>query len=136
MKLTRVFKEAVLLGVIALLPATTSWALWQRNNADLAPYEVSIHDPRLEQRPLVWVDARSQEEFDKGHIPAAVRLSDEQWDTLVGDLFAVWQPESTLVVYCSAGCPSSEKIASRLREMGLEPTYFLRGGYPAWKKIQ
>lgn len=130
----RVFKEAVVIGLIALLPASLSWARWQAASKDLAPNEVVLGDSRISVDDVVWVDARNPADYDSGHITGAVLLNEEAWDSLLGGVFEVWQPDRPIVVYCNAGCQSSEKVAQRLRDMGIEPVYYLRGGYEVWKK--
>lgn len=130
----RAFREAAAIGLIALLPASISWARRQASSKELAPYEVILNDKRLSGSNVVWVDARAQTDYDNGHITGAVLLNEENWDFLLGGVFEVWQPDKPIVVYCNAGCQSSEKVAQRLRDMGMEPVYFLRDGYEAWKK--
>ena len=132
----RAIKEAAILALVALLPATVSWARWQMANKEMAPYEVVMRDDRLSGRDIVWVDARSQADFDSGHITGAVLLNEQEWDPLLSGVFEMWQPDKPIVVYCSAGCESSRKIADRLRDLGMEPVYYLRGGYDAWKKAR
>lgn len=130
----RAFKEAAIIGLIALLPASISWARWQAGNKELNPYEVILDDKRLSNSDIVWVDARAKTDYNNGHITGAVLLNEDNWGSLLGGVFEVWQPDRSIVVYCNAGCQSSEKVAQRLRDMGIEPVYYLRGGYEAWKK--
>lgn len=136
MKVFRALREAAFVATIALLPASISWARWQASSKDLAPYEVTLGDQRISTSNVVWVDARSRADYDNGHIVGAILLNEENWDSLLGSVFQAWQPETPIVVYCNAGCQSSEKIAQRLREMGIEPVYYLRGGYDTWKKAR
>lgn len=134
MKALSALRQAAILAVIAIVPATISRAHWQATSKDLASHEVVWDDNRLPDGNTVWVDARSKSDYDAGHISEAVLLNESDWDTLLGGVFEVWQPEKSIVVYCNAGCPSSEKVAACLRDMGIEPVYFLRGGYESWKK--
>lgn len=130
----KAIKEAAIIGLIAILPASLAWARWQASSADLAPFEVVLGDSRIVQDEVLWLDARPRAEFEDSHITGAVLLNEQEWDSQLVHVFDVWQPETPIVVYCDAGCQSSEKVALRLRDMGVEPVYFLRGGYDAWKK--
>lgn len=129
-------RESILLGIFAIFPSLISWAYYQRDSHDLAPYEVIVGDERLNHHDVLWLDARSEEDFIKGHVTDALLLNEKDWDEKIGGVFENWQPERPIVVYCNAGCESSRKVSDRLRDMGLEPVYFLRGGYEAWKKKQ
>ena len=130
----RTLKEAVFIVIIAIFPASLGWARWQFSSRELAHYEVLVKDARLDSPKVVWIDARSRDEFEKEHVPGAVLLNEQGWDQMLAGVFENWEPETPIVVYCEAGCQSSEKVAGRLRDLGLEPVYFLRGGYDAWKK--
>lgn len=123
------------MGLVALLPASISWARWQAGSKELRPYEVILADRRITD-DAVWVDARARPDYDNGHVAGAVMLNEDEWDSLIEGVFEIWQPGRPIVVYCNAGCPSSEKVAQRLRDMGIEPVYYLRGGYEAWKKTR
>jgi rhodanese-related sulfurtransferase len=123
--------------MIALIPSLISFGLhWKTLSVpvDLKSGEVTI-PMALQMNPTVlWVDARTRKEFDQGHIPNAVLLNEDEWNELLPSITQVWVPERPIVVYCSKHCQSSEKVAQRLRESGLSPVYFLRGGWEAWNE--
>ncbi len=83
---------------------------------------------------MLWIDARTRAEFEKGHHPGAILLNEEEWTELLWKRVEVIQAsERPLVVYCAGrACEASRKVTQRLREsMGLEEVYFLRGGWDA-----
>ena len=125
--------QALALALVALAPASWCWLHTNSVAEALQPYEVTSQDPRLPGWNPLWIDTRAREDYDGGHIDGAVLLNEEKWDGMLADVFAIWKPDRPIVVYCSAGCEQSEKVALRLRDLGLEPVYFLRGGYEAWK---
>lgn len=87
---------------------------------------------------VVWVDARSRSYYDAGHIPGAIWLSEDDWETGLDAFFAA-DPFSgkLVVVYCdSAACHSSEAVVARLKAEFGEDAFdvrYLEGGWQAWE---
>jgi rhodanese-related sulfurtransferase len=79
---------------------------------------------------VLWIDARSREQFDAAHVPGAFWLSEEVWEEKFPELLQHWNPVRSTVVYCDrGGCQLSESLARRLRTAGIQPVYYLRGGW-------
>jgi rhodanese-related sulfurtransferase len=127
-------RGAFLLLLLALFSAAASYVTLPTREDILLPFEITIKDAALASSDLVWVDARSSDYFERGHVTGALLLNDENWDAMLGSVFEAWQPSKVLVVYCDAGCSASHKVAERLREIGMDPVYVLKGGYDAWEK--
>ena len=108
--------------------ASPPWA-----EAELAAGEIRPTDARALQ--VIWIDARSAADYRTEHIPAAIYLNQEHWETGIIELMNAWltQPRP-IVVYCgSAGCGTSKRIAERLREaLPDAEIYSLKGGWDAW----
>ncbi|NDV62684.1 rhodanese-like domain-containing protein [Puniceicoccales bacterium CK1056] len=81
----------------------------------------------------LWVDARSPEAFAIGHYPGAYNINMDNWMEGVGLLLEAWDPGESIIVYCDgSSCSASRELAYRIRsELGLEPAYWLRGGWEA-----
>lgn len=96
--------------------------------------EIRLRDVAASRKSILWLDARSKSEFDKGHIPKALLLNEDHWDDLLPAVLEAWTPGSALVVYCgSEGCRASHRVAERLRsEAGLPDVHALKGGWEAW----
>lgn len=86
--------------------------------------------------PVVWIDSRKREAYEKGHLPGALLLNAEEWGELMFEHQVALQEafERPVVVYCDgAGCERSDEIARQLRELlGLEPVYVLEG---SWREL-
>lgn len=84
--------------------------------------------------PIIWIDTRSQEEFNQGHIPGALWLSPGHWPEHSLLTLATAPKDQLIIIYCGGGpCRSAEETALRLyRELRLTNLRILRGGYPAW----
>ena len=137
--MARFFREISCIIALTLLGAAFSlfsglasppWA-----EAELAAGEIRPTDARALQ--VIWIDARSAADYRTEHIPAAIYLNQEHWETGIIELMNAWltQPRP-IVVYCgSAGCGTSKRIAERLREaLPDAEIYSLKGGWDAWVK--
>ena len=98
------------------------------------PFGVTMDDVQKETAAAMWIDARSQDAFHAGHIPGALNLNRDNWETALPHLFKLYSPGKVVIVYCSTGCRESEEIANRIRDLGLEPVDVLEGGFEAWQK--
>jgi len=100
----------------------------ERTVADLAQANSSI----------LWVDARSEREFQAGHVPSAVLLNQEAWEELLPDFLALWQPGKMVVVYCDTEkCRASQEVAVRIRrELQIDDVFVLKNGWAAWQEAQ
>ncbi|MEY2520303.1 MAG: hypothetical protein QOF24_2062 [Verrucomicrobiota bacterium] len=127
----------VLLG-LALLPGIGQ-ALYYRDKVSwqtpvAASDLVTLAQARGWGSTAIWVDARPEEEFEREHVPNAVLLNEDRWNTLLPQMLAAWSPEKRVVVYCSSqSCGASREVARRLREeAGLKNVFVLGGGWEAW----
>ena len=86
---------------------------------------------------ILWVDARSPDAYAELHHDGAIHLSEDDWDSGLGDLLMGWDMDVPIVVYCDGQhCANSREIASRLRtEMGETRIYWLVGGWEVLKEI-
>ncbi len=135
-----VLRQALLLVGLAFLPAIGQ-ALFFRGNPGLSsrppdPFEVSLAQEKSWGATVLWVDARPEEEYEKGHIPGALSLNEDDWNGLLPAVLAAWGPERKIVVYCSRkSCNASHGVAERLRnEAGLKNVYVLPGGWEEWEE--
>ncbi|MEO6970696.1 MAG: rhodanese-like domain-containing protein [Chthoniobacterales bacterium] len=107
---------------------------WHQPPVDSAT--VSVAEAKSWGAAVLWVDARAEEPFAKAHVPGALRLDEDEWNTLLPGVLAAWSPERKVVVYCSrVTCNASHAVAERLRhEVQLKNVYVLEGGWEAWEK--
>jgi rhodanese-related sulfurtransferase len=133
-------RQILLLLGLAFLPAIGQ-AIYYRNVA-------SWHQPPVDAGlvsaaqakgwgdTVLWVDARPEEDFARGHIPGAMLLNEDEWDAQLRTFLTAWSPERKIVVYCSAqSCNASHAVAERLRnEAGLKDVHVLEGGWEGWQK--
>lgn len=123
----------ILLGVLsaAFHPQRASWRA-----PDPVGNEVTLSAIDQWMESVIWVDARSEGEYTKGHIPSAIWLSPEYFDANLEQLLNRWMPGERIVVYCDAlQCDASHEVADRLlNEIGLPEVYVLYEGWKSWKR--
>src|SRR6266446_1419485 len=84
---------------------------------------------KARENNLVVVDVRATEDFEKGHIPGAVNLPKDRWDTLQGLI-----RDKTNVVYCyTQQCHLAANACVRFAGRGY-PVMELEGGFEGWKE--
>ena len=71
------------------------------------------------------IDVRTNEEFNREHIPGAINLPLQDIDTIDLDL------NTTIIVYCQTGIRSKEAV-TKLVELGYTSLYNLDGGLLNW----
>lgn len=110
-----------------------------RTSGERSPLAISLTEVNaLRAERVLWIDARSEDEYATDHVPGAILLNEDDWETGFEALLHQWNPAQTLVVYCDeATCHASEAVAQRLRhEMSVESVYFLEGGWAVLREVQ
>lgn len=79
----------------------------------------------------LWIDARSAEDFARGHAVGALNLPAAEWDARIEAVLTEWTPGRAVIVYCGGNdCHASETVARRLREeLGLGDVRVLTDGW-------
>jgi rhodanese-related sulfurtransferase len=96
-----------------------------------APIKIDLAITKeMYDRGIIFIDARDEEEFAKGHIKGAtVAPSTPELVQLFPDR------SSAIVTYCSgAECDVSQELADELMEWGYERIFVFEGGWPEWEK--
>src|SRR5689334_23371133 len=84
---------------------------------------------KKEEDNLVVVDVRAAEDFTKGHIPGAVNVPKENWDSPQG-----LAKDKTNVVYCyTQQCHLAANACAQFAGKGF-PVMELEGGFEQWKE--
>lgn len=78
---------------------------------------------------VVVIDVREAEDYEQGHIPGAVNLPADRWDSFQG-----LAKDRQNVLYCySHVCHLAAKAAAKFAAEGY-PVMEMDGGFKAWKK--
>jgi rhodanese-related sulfurtransferase len=102
---------------------------------EIGPNEIRVEDARV--LDVIWIDARSAEDFADRHIPGALFYDQSDPSGSMAQVLEQWlQVPRVIVVYCAdEGCGTSRKLAEELRQNLPEAEiYSLRGGWEAWSE--
>lgn len=137
-----------------VLPAPTEWKEEDGDQALFDQYVYSIEKLKAEYDNVIVLDARSQEAYDKGHLPNAVRATWQEWSNVevkqdsgewahiqsydnLSKIFGNLGIDGTkpVVIYTDtqAGWGEEGRQLWTFRVFGLTNTYILNGGIKAWK---
>lgn len=124
---------ATVLATAALVLDSRARALFSEK---LKPDEITLTAARLLQGSLLWIDARHGSDYTADHIPGALPLDLDNWDTQIAEVIGHWQPGMQVVVYCDdSACGSSRQVVQRLRrDYEFDNVWLLHGGWSAWQK--
>ena len=133
----RVFREVLLLALLALGPALVSGAVQLKWRTSPAPREgeVSVALARQWGVKVLWVDARARAKFERKSIAGAVPLNVEEWETRVAKFLDEWDPDKAVVVYGDGSGDNAVEVAHRLKEeLKLDGIWVLQGGWDEWTR--
>ena len=83
---------------------------------------------------VVFLDARSPELYDEGHIQGALNLSWEDFDTRFAETLRDFPVETTFVTYCDGeGCGLSRELAMAMLERGYNEVRVLMNEWTLWQ---
>ena len=105
--------------------------------SDYAPGAITMTPEELQGllaagSPVALVDVREPAEQDRGRIPHAYSMPGE---SVVMDL-AELPVGSRIVVYGNRAGRHARRVAVFMRYRGLDDTWVLQGGWPAWQEHQ
>jgi len=153
-----ILKQALLLLVLAISIALVvnqfspvGIALigqWDQDKGVISAHaKDEIHDSRLvidnikiaklsyDGGKTLFVDARSNDDYNEGHIKGAISLPVGEFDERVGNLLDDYSPDQSIITYCSGRtCEDSHRLAQMLIDLGYENVSIMIDGFPGWKE--
>ncbi|MBI2877650.1 MAG: rhodanese-like domain-containing protein [Candidatus Tectomicrobia bacterium] len=83
---------------------------------------------------VVFIDARSAEEYASGHIPQSICLPHASFAEIYPLIQQALSPKATLITYCEGErCGLSDHLRERLSREGFKDVRVLSGGWLAWR---
>ena len=88
----------------------------------------------FDKENVLFVDARSQNHYENGHIPGAVSLPVGQFEERIEFFLNRYPPEQPIVTYCSGRtCEDSHNLAQLLSGLGFTNVRIFIEGLPGWE---
>ncbi len=115
-------------GVVTALPKNDHFS------ADLEIGDLKLAKEMYDSGSFLFVDARSPEDYEAGHIREAISLPIGQFDEVIHDFLDQYTPETRIVTYCSGrNCGDSHQLAQILLDFGYSRVNVLIDGFSEWK---
>jgi rhodanese-related sulfurtransferase len=125
-------------AIVTLTPEQRLAERVKRNGLQLVNKNQAVnlfHDPRFKQNTVVFVDARDESNYQKGHIPGAYEFDPYHPDKYFTAILPICRAAEQIVVYCTGGdCDDSETAAILLRDVGIanRKLFVYGGGITEW----
>ncbi len=101
---------------------------------DLEISDVSSAKRIWDASKTLYVDARSRQDYEAGHIAGAVSLPLGEFDIHIDTFIMQYPPEQPMVTYCSGRtCEDSHNLAQLLMDFGYSDVKVFIDGYPGWE---
>ena len=82
----------------------------------------------------LFVDARSRDDYESGHIPGAISLPVGQFNEQIESFLNQYSPDQPIVTYCSGRtCEDSHQLARLLSDVGFNEVRIFIDGFPGWE---
>jgi rhodanese-related sulfurtransferase len=110
-----------------------------RAKNDVVTGKFEIEDPAMAKQifdlgKTLFIDARSGDQYNEGHIPGAESLPIGRFDELIDALMERHSTEQSIVTYCSGRtCEDSHYLAQLLMDFGYGDVKVFIDGYPGWE---
>ena len=118
---------------------TTTGVITAKAQNDVVSGKLEIEDVILVKKIFdngnaLFVDARTRDDYDDGHIPGAVSLPIGQFDEMIDPFLDQYDVEQPIVAYCSGRtCEDSHNLAQLLLDLGYSDVKVFIDGYPGWE---
>ena len=107
----------------------------QHDNSAVREISIGNADEVLMQGRSLLVDARSESDFEQGHIKGAVNLYEKEFDEWIDDFLSRTDPETKIITYCNGiHCSLGRELAEKFFSVGYNNVYYLTNGLTSWKK--
>jgi rhodanese-related sulfurtransferase len=125
-------KTLMCLTALVIL-STAAWAANARFNFQVITAEDLKAEMESGGSRVLVVDARTAEEFRRGHLPGAINIPPRSFADMAGYLPA--NKRTPLVFYCRGyNCTLSQSAAIEALRAGYTNIRLFRGGFPEWSK--
>ena len=95
---------------------------------------VDIAKQYYDQGKVLFVDARSALDYQKGHVKGAISVPVGEFDEHIDTFLDKYSPQNPMIIYCNGrSCMDSHHLAEMLMGFGYERVSVMIDGFPGWK---
>lgn len=96
--------------------------------------EITIEEAQKFLNNAIIIDARSEQDYESGHIPRSINIPTKSFDNYIEKIFEI--PQDTLIIiYCEGiHCNLSHILAEKLKTFGFKNIRIMFEGIEGWKK--
>ena len=109
----------------------------EKNEIDLDNLEIgdiALAKELYDSQKFLFVDARTGDDYDEGHIKGAISLPVGQFDEKIEAFLEQYPPEKAIITYCSGRtCEDSHNLAQLLLAVGYTKINVFIDGFPGWE---
>ena len=121
----------IVVSIVALLFAASAVQAQSPTEVEGATTVDVATAKTLFDRDVPFLDVRSSNRYDAGHIPGAANLSTALTES---ELAEVAGNDQEVVIYCGgSNCHRSSGVCKRAVSWGWKKVYYFRDGYPGWE---
>lgn len=101
---------------------------------DLEIGDATIAKRLYDSGNALFVDARSREDYEYGHIKGAISLPVKEFDAFIDGFLEFYSLDRPIITYCSGRtCEDSHHLAQLLIYRGYENVSVFIDGFPGWE---
>jgi rhodanese-related sulfurtransferase len=120
-------------GLPLFRPHSSPRSILEKNNQGEGTISLTILLEKLKQPGVIIIDARSQEEYQAGHLPGAINVPYSELFEESGLILQKIPFDMEIITYCEGiECSIAEDLASFLKESGFENVKVFAGGWEEW----
>ncbi len=120
------------------LPLVGDWspeAQLRLDSGDSLVISLEDAEMRFFTQTAVFLDVRSRDLYEKGHIPGALNLPLEELEERFVEALGHFPPDTNFIAYCDGeGCSLSKDMAFALIERGIGNVWVLVNGWTVWQE--
>ena len=126
--------NAVRSGGIAMIGDWSAKARLTTSTGESLIVSLSEAEKMFTNKAALFMDARSKQEYDAGHIQGAISLPWHEVEQRFMEVVERIPPDRLIIIYCDGEtCALSKDLALFLKEMGYEKVRVLVNGWSLWK---
>ena len=106
----------------------------KRLNKEIPLVKFDVVEKDFQDNSKIFIDARAEEEYKKGHIEDAILLPQHSLEKQLPEFLQKYPFNAPLLIYCGGlECSASIDLANQLYEAGYRNVEVYSGGWSEWK---